>query len=135
MFLIPLHHCSVNILFAVVAIINWKSSNSAFSQINGNLVHGHVAIITETKYRYVMIESILWFNGVGVVPGLILPFFCSSKVNYAVKKAEQETAWGWATIILLQLFGSHTYSAGETVDLSGKNSFTPSEMSSAMEVV
>lgn len=83
---IPLHHCSVDILFAVVAIINWKSSNSAFSQISGNLVHGHVAIITEIKYRYVMFESILWFNGVGVVPGLILPFFCSSKVNYAVKK-------------------------------------------------
>jgi len=36
-----------------------KVSNSAFSQISGNLVHGHVAMITETKYRYIVIESIL----------------------------------------------------------------------------
>jgi len=37
--------------------------------------------------------------------------------------------------LLLYFCNFHTYSAGETVDLSGKNSFTPSEMSSAMEVV
>ena len=48
---------------------------------------GHVAIMTETEstYMYVMIESILWFDDVGIVPG--------SKVMNAVNKVEWETAW------------------------------------------
>jgi len=36
-----------------------------------NNVRGHIAIITETKSTYVMIESTLWFNDVEVVPGLL----------------------------------------------------------------
>ena len=34
-------------------------------------MHGHVAIITETKSTYVMIKSTLWFEDVEVIPGLL----------------------------------------------------------------
>jgi len=35
------------------------------------LVHGHIAIITESNPHYVMIESTLRYDDVGVVPGLL----------------------------------------------------------------
>ena len=35
------------------------------------LVRGHVAIITETKSTYVMIESTLRFDDIEVIPGLL----------------------------------------------------------------
>jgi len=37
-----------------------------------NSVCGHIAIITETKSTYVIIESTLRFDDVEVVPGLLL---------------------------------------------------------------
>ena len=41
-----------------------------------NYMCGHVAIMTETEstYMYVMIESTLWFDDVGIVPGLLWRF-------------------------------------------------------------
>jgi len=57
------------------------------------LTRGHVAIITKTESTYVIIESTLQFDDIKVIPGLSPTSPGGSKVTYAVKRTEQETAW------------------------------------------
>ena len=104
---VPLYRSSADIKFAVVAIINWKSSSSAFSQINGNLVHGHVAVITETKYRYIMIESILWFDGTRPSLAFLLQF--KGQVCSQESRAEDGLGMGYYYTFVTLLF-SHLLS-------------------------
>ena len=58
-----------------------------------NNVRGNVAIITETKSTYVMIKSALQFDDIEVIPGLPPTSPGGSKVTYAVKRTERDTAW------------------------------------------
>ena len=70
-----------------------KQPENLCTRKNSN-VRGHVAIITETKSTYVMIEFTLQFDDVEDIPGLTSPG--SSKVTYVVKRMVRETAWNEA---------------------------------------
>ena len=60
--------------------------------VKSYLVHGYIAIITETKSMYVMIKSTLQFDDVRVISGL-LPFFLAwFKGQVYINKDECETA-------------------------------------------
>ena len=78
---LPPHHCLVDVLSCCFVPLS----------VNSYLVHGHIAIITETKSMYVMIMSTLQFGDVGVVPGLLLLFLVCFKDQVCINKAEWET--------------------------------------------
>ena len=77
-------------------------------------VRGHVAIITETKSTYVMIESTLRFDDIEVIPGL-LPLL------WVVQRSRMQSRNGVGDSLGMRLYytTSEMKQRGKSIDVEG----------------